>query len=77
MIVNQDEIMIISSLGWVDNAKLWLLDTRSDEIKKLELSDATGKQPLDVCSLSNGTVYARDRKTGSLLKGKLKRKWFA
>jgi hypothetical protein len=40
MIVNPDETLIISSLGWVDKANLWLLDTRSDDIKKLELSDA-------------------------------------
>lgn len=36
-----------------------------------------GKQPLEVCLLSNGLVYSRDWKTGDLLKGKLKRKWFA
>lgn len=35
-----------------------------------------GKQPLEVCLLSNGTVYSRDWKTGDLLKGKIKRKWF-
>jgi hypothetical protein len=35
-----------------------------------------GKQPIEVCLLSNGTVYSRDWQTGSLLKGKLKRKWF-
>jgi len=34
-----------------------------------------GKQPLEVCLLSDGTVYSRDWKTGNLLKGKLKRKW--
>jgi hypothetical protein len=35
-----------------------------------------GKQPLEVCLLNNGTVYSREWQTGSLLKGKLKRKWF-
>ena len=34
-----------------------------------------GKQPLEVCLLSDGTVYSRDWKTGNFLKGKLKRKW--
>jgi len=40
MITNPDETMIISSLGWVDKGNLWLLNTRSDDIKKIALSDA-------------------------------------
>ena len=36
-----------------------------------------GHQPLTVALLSDGTVYARDWKTGRLLKGQLtKKKWF-
>lgn len=35
-----------------------------------------GRQPLGVAVLSNGTVFARDWKTGDLLKSELKRKWF-
>ncbi|MCP5487710.1 MAG: hypothetical protein H7A43_03590 [Verrucomicrobia bacterium] len=34
-----------------------------------------GQQPLLVSLLSDGTVYARDWKTGRLLKGTLKKKW--
>ncbi|TAL24487.1 MAG: hypothetical protein EPN94_07210 [Nitrospirae bacterium] len=36
-----------------------------------------GRQPLEVALLSDGRVYSRDWKTGEMLKGKLKRKWFA
>lgn len=36
-----------------------------------------GQQPLLNSLLSDGTVYARDWKTGQLLKGQLKKKWFA
>jgi hypothetical protein len=36
-----------------------------------------GSQPLSVALLTDGTVYSRDWKTGNLLKGKLKKKWFA
>lgn len=34
-----------------------------------------GHQPLLVALLSDGTIYGRDWKTGTLLKGQLKRKW--
>jgi hypothetical protein len=34
-----------------------------------------GHQPLLVALLANGTVYGRDWKTGTLLKGQLKKKW--
>jgi len=34
-----------------------------------------GRQPLLVALLSDGTVWARDWKTGDVLKGTLKRKW--
>ena len=36
-----------------------------------------GHQPLEVSLLSNGKVWARDWKTGKVLNGTLKRKWFA
>lgn len=36
-----------------------------------------GRQPLLVSVLSDGTVWARDWKTGDVLRGALKRKWFA
>lgn len=36
-----------------------------------------GHQPLRVALLSDGTVWARDWKTGKLLKGSLKKRWFA
>jgi hypothetical protein len=36
-----------------------------------------GHQPLLVSLLSDGTVWARDWKTGKALKGTLKKKWFA
>jgi len=36
-----------------------------------------GGQPLEVCLLNGGVVYSRDWKTGKLLKGNLKKKWFA
>jgi hypothetical protein len=49
------------------------LDTQRFKITQYSI---LGKQPLEVCLLSNGTVYSRDWQTGSLLKGKLKRKWF-
>lgn len=35
-----------------------------------------GRQPLAVTILSDGSVFARDWKTGDLLQGVLKRKWF-
>jgi len=34
-----------------------------------------GHQPLLVALLANGTIYGRDWKTGTLLKGQLKKKW--
>jgi hypothetical protein len=34
-----------------------------------------GHQPLLPALLTDGTVYARDWKTGTLLKGQLKKKW--
>jgi hypothetical protein len=36
-----------------------------------------GHQPLLVSLLANGTVWSRDWKTGAVLKGTLKRKWFS
>lgn len=36
-----------------------------------------GREPLDCAILKNGNVFARDWKTGDLLTGRLKRKWFA
>jgi hypothetical protein len=36
-----------------------------------------GKQPLEVALLRDGTVCARDWKSGDLLRGKLRRAWFA
>jgi len=36
-----------------------------------------GHQPLHVSLLSDGTVFSRDWKTGALLSGQLKKKWFA
>jgi len=36
----------------------------------------TGQQPLTALFLKDGTVIGRDWKTGALLKGTLKRKWF-
>ena len=40
MILNPDESKIISSLGWVDKGSLWILETGSDDIRRIELSDA-------------------------------------
>lgn len=36
----------------------------------------TGRQPIDTAILKNGKVFARDWKTGDLLTGQLKRKFF-
>jgi hypothetical protein len=36
----------------------------------------TGKQPLQSIFVGNGNIIARDWKTGDLLKGSLRRKWF-
>jgi hypothetical protein len=50
------------------------LDTRTF---KMTHKAVVGRQPLDVALLSDGRVFARDWKTGDLLKGRLKRKLFA
>ena len=36
-----------------------------------------GQQPLCAAILADGTVYGRDWKTGAMLKGQLRKKWFA
>jgi len=48
------------------------------DTKRFKITHYTklGKQPLEICLLNNGKVYSRDWQTGSLLKGKLKKKWF-
>ena len=43
---------------------------------KVTHSCELGDQPLLVTLLSDGTIYSRDWKTGKLLMGTLKRKWF-
>ena len=40
MISNPEESIIVSSMGWVDKGRLWTLETSSEDIKKLDLSDA-------------------------------------
>jgi hypothetical protein len=37
----------------------------------------TGKQPIEVVALPQGKVIGRDWKTGALLQGELRRRWFA
>lgn len=49
------------------------LDTRSFKIR---YRCKTGGEPLEVALLKDGRVYARDWKTGSLLKGRLNRSFF-
>ena len=50
------------------------LDTRRFRVTH---ACSLGRQPLLVSLLSDGTVWSRDWKTGDVLKGTLKRKWFA
>lgn len=40
MITNPGETLIVSSLGWVEKGSLWTLDTNTDSIRTLKLSDA-------------------------------------
>jgi len=40
-------------------------------------SAKVGRQPLEVAALRGGEVVARDWKTGDLLRGELRRRWFA
>lgn len=44
---------------------------------KIKHSAKVGRQPLEVVALRGGEVVARDWKTGDLLRGTLKRRWFA
>lgn len=50
------------------------LDTT--KFKVTHLTRKMGGQPLKVALLANGTVYARDWKTGELLVGTLRKQWF-
>lgn len=43
---------------------------------KIKLVANTGKQPLQAVFISNNNIIGRDWKTGALLKGSLRRKWF-
>jgi hypothetical protein len=43
---------------------------------KIKYTCSIGKQPLEAVLMNNDVVIARDWKTGELLKGKIKRKWF-
>ena len=44
---------------------------------RIKRSAKIGRQPLEVAALPRGEVVARDWKTGDLLRGALKRRWFA
>ncbi|MGH7771155.1 MAG: hypothetical protein ACREQA_02830, partial [Candidatus Binatia bacterium] len=44
---------------------------------KVKRSARLGRQPLELVALPHGEVAARDWKSGDLLQGKLKRRWFA
>jgi hypothetical protein len=44
---------------------------------KTRSSVRLGKQPLELLALSESDVVSRDWKTGALLRGTLKRRWFA
>ena len=50
------------------------LDTASLKIKRAAKLEG---QPLEVAVLAGGEVVARDWKTGTMLKGRLERRWFA
>jgi hypothetical protein len=50
------------------------LDHRTLKVRR---KVSLGSQPLEVAPLANGEVVARDWKTGRLLRGILKRTWFA
>jgi hypothetical protein len=50
-----------------------LIDTKNFKIKE---RCATGGQPLECALLDDGRIIARDWKTGDLLQGKRKRRWF-
>jgi hypothetical protein len=49
------------------------IDTKTLRIK---YSAKIGRQPLEAVLFESGKVIARDWKTGDILKGKLKRRWF-
>jgi len=49
------------------------IDLRSLKIK---YSAKVGREPLEVAPIGQGEIVARDWKTGSLLRGFLKRRWF-
>jgi hypothetical protein len=48
----------------------------STENLKTKYVAKTGKQPLQSIFVGNGNIIGRDWKTGALLKGSLRRKWF-
>ena len=43
---------------------------------KIRRSAKLGREPLELAALPGGEVVARDWKTGDVLHGKLKRRWF-
>jgi hypothetical protein len=40
MIVNNEESVLVSSLGWVDKSSIWVFDVCSEDIEQFQLSDA-------------------------------------
>lgn len=69
---NKDESLCV--VGRPFSGDVVALDTRKFKVTH---KASLGGQPLDAEALSNGRVFARDWKTGDLLRGELKRKFFA
>jgi hypothetical protein len=55
MLIDRDESVVVSNLGWVDKGAVWVCDTANSEARQLKLSDA---KYLSLCEGNNGNFSA-------------------